>query len=338
MYVNQIFELSMTLDNEKFQKVLNKAYRRTDYLEENENEYIDRSLSSKGITAVFRDSQYKKKIKLIVDSRLITDGKKSDPDRLIRKLDKHMNVYFDCKYRLNDFVLSGAVLDANIDVHDHENVSAYLKVLRRIGKVKGYSPADYDCFEEVDCFCLEGNSNDTAFWLYDLEGFLMHQLHNEDIDRKKLKSICSDAKGIICAEVRLMKPKAVRACTKGDDISSQIVELIEKRREIFLDIFTHIIPFGDYYKKAGAEELIYKNVTDSVLRRRMLRLLALIPEKKSLYLAQKAMNCRDIEKVMEGFAKINLSPITINKRYGVKYLKNLYLPILEGIKVRNKSF
>ena len=70
----------------------------------------------------------------------------------------------------------------------------------------------------------------------------------------------------------------------------------------------------------------------------MLRLLALIPEKKSLYLAQKAMNCRDIEKVMEGFAKINLSPITINKRYGVKYLKNLYLPILEGIKVRNKSF
>ena len=34
MYVNQIFELSMTLDNEKFQKVLNKAYRRTDYLEE----------------------------------------------------------------------------------------------------------------------------------------------------------------------------------------------------------------------------------------------------------------------------------------------------------------
>ena len=338
MYVNQIFELSMTLDNEKFQKVLNKAYRRTDYLEENENEYIDRSLSSKGITAVFRDSQYKKKIKLIVDSRLITDGKKSDPDRLIRKLDKHMNVYFDCKYRLNDFVLSGAVLDVNIDVHDHENVSAYLKVLRRIGKVKGYSPADYDCFEEVDSFCLEGNSNDTAFWLYDLEGFLMHQLHNEDIDQKKLKSICGDAKGIICAEVRLMKPKAVRACTKGDDISNQIVELIDKRQEIFLDVFTHIVPFGDYYKKVRAEELIYKNVTDSVLRRRMLRLLALIPEKKSLYLAQKAMNCRDSEKVMEGFAKINLSPITINKRYGVKYLKNLYLPILEGIKVRNKSF
>lgn len=329
MYVNQIFELSMTLDNEKFQKVLNKAYRRTDYLEENKNEYIDSSLSSKGITVIYRDSQYKKKLRLIADSRLITDGKSSDPDRLIRKLDKHMNGYFDHKYGLNDFVLSGAVLDVNIDVHDHENVSAYLKVLRRIGKVKGYSPADYDCFEEVDSFCLEGNSNDTAFWLYDLEGFLMHQLHNEDIDQKKLKSICGDAKGIIRTEVRLMKPKAVRACTKGDDISNQIVELIDKRQEIFLDVFTHIVPFGDYYKKVRAEELIYKNVTDSVLRRRMLRLLALIPEKKSLYLAQKAMNCRDIEKVMEGFAKINLSPITINKRYGVNYLKCFYRQFLK---------
>ncbi|MCI8968790.1 MAG: hypothetical protein HFH75_14670 [Lachnospiraceae bacterium] len=324
MYINQIFELSMTLNNENFQKVLNKAYRRTDYLEENENEYIDRSLLSKGITVVYHNSQYKKKVKLIVDSGLIAGGKSSDPDRLIRKLDKHMNEYFNYKHRLNDFVLSGAVLDVNIDVHDHENVSAYLKVLRRIGKVKGYSQADYDCFEEVDCFCLEGNSNDTAFWLYDLEGFLMHQLHNEDIDRKKLKSICSDAKGIIRTEVRLMKPKAVRACTKGDDISSQIVELIEKRREIFLDIFTHIIPFGDYYKKAGAEELIYKNVTDSVLRRQMLRLLALIPEKKSLYLAQKAMKCRNIERVMGEFAKINVSPVTISKRHDVKCLKNLY--------------
>ena len=329
MYINRVFELSMTLDNENFQKVLNKAYRRTDYLEENENEYIDRSLSSKGITAVFRDSQYKKKIKLIVDSRLIADGKKSDPDRLIRKLDKHMNVYFDCKYRLNDFVLSGAVLDANIDVHDHENVSAYLKVLRRIGKVKGYSPADYDCFEDVDCFCLEGNSNHTAFWLYDLEGFLVHQLHNEDIDRKKLKSICGDAKGIIRTEVRLTKPRAVRACTNRDDISSQIVELTEKRQEIFLDVFTHIIPFGDYYKKAGAEELIYKKVSDSVLRRRMLRLLELIPEKKSLYLAQKAMNCRDIEKVMEEFAKINVSPVTISKRHEVKCLENIYTYMLD---------
>ena len=56
----------------------------------------------------------------------------------------------------------------------------------------------------------------------------------------------------------------------------------------------------------------------------MLRLVALIPEKKSLYLAQKAMNCRNIEKIMEEFAKINLSPITISKRYDMKHLKCFY--------------
>ena len=64
-----------------------------------------------------------------------------------------------------------------------------------------------------------------------------------------------------------------------------------------------------------------KEVTDTVLRRKMLRLLTLIPEKKSLYLAQMAMSCRNIEKVMDMFAKINVSPVTISKRHEIKYLK-----------------
>ena len=71
-------------------------------------------------------------------------------------------------------------------------------------------------------------------------------------------------------------------------------------------------------------EIVRKEVGDAVLRRKMLRLLSLIPEKKSLHLAQKAMNCRDIHKVMEMFAKINVSPITISKRQDAKYLKNLH--------------
>lgn len=65
------------------------------------------------------------------------------------------------------------------------------------------------------------------------------------------------------------------------------------------------------------------------MRRKMLRLLTLIPEKKSLHLAQKAMNCRDVEKVMETFAKINLSPVTLSKRHDVKCLENLYSYILK---------
>jgi len=56
----------------------------------------------------------------------------------------------------------------------------------------------------------------------------------------------------------------------------------------------------------------------------MLRLLTLIPEKKSLLLAQKAMAYRHPNDLLIEFAKINLSPVTISKRQEVKSLRNIY--------------
>lgn len=330
MYINQVLELSMDLDRDRFQKVLNRIYKKAGYLEGDNEEYIDQSMASRGITVIYRNSQYKKKIKLIIEPRLVSDSKLSDTDRLIRKLDKRINEYLDFKYRLDDLVLSGVTLAADIDVHRHENVSAYLKVLRRIGRVKGYSPADYDCFENVDSFCLDGISNSITFWIYDLEGLIRDRLRNEDINQKKLKSIHRESEGIIRAEVRLTKPKAVRVYTDAADAYGQIAELSQKSQSVFLDVFANIIPFGDYYKKGEAVELIRSEVKDCTLRRKMLQLVALIPEKKSLYLAQKAMNCRDIEKVMEEFAKINLSPVTVSKRHDVQHLTNLYSYLVEG--------
>ena len=329
MYINQVFELSMVLDNERFQKVLHKVYKKVAYLEGDNEEYIDQSMVSKGITVIYRDSRYKKKVKLIIESRLVLDSNVLDSDRLIRKLNKRINEYFDFKYRLDDFVLSGVIFAADIDVHDQKNVSSYLKVLQRIGRVKGYSPADYDCFEDVGSFCLEGNSNHINFWLYDLKGLLDSKFRNGDIKQKKSKNMVREAEGILRAEVRLTKPKAVRAYTDTVDTYGQIAELSEKSQSVFLDLFASIIPFGDYYKKGEAEELIRGKVKDCTLRRKMLRLVTLIPEKKSLYLAQKATNCRNIEKVMEAFAKINVSPVTISKRHDVQHLKNLYSYLLE---------
>lgn len=329
MYINQVLELFMELDRDRFQKVLNRIYKKAGYLEGDNEEYIDQSMASRGITVIYRNSQYKKKIKLIIEPRLVSDSKLSDTDRLIRKLDKRINEYLDFKYRLDDLVLSGVTLAADIDVHRHENVSAYLKVLRRIGRVKGYSPADYDCFENVDSFCLDGISNSITFWIYDLEGLIRDRLRNEDINQKKLKSIHRESEGIIRAEVRLTKPKAVRVYTDAADAYGQIAELSQKSQSVFLDVFANIIPFGDYYKKGEAVELIRSEVKDCTLRRKMLQLVALIPEKKSLYLAQKAMNCRDIEKVMEEFAKIKLSPVTVSKRHDVQHLTNLYSYLVE---------
>ncbi len=324
MYINQIFQLSMVLDNDKFQKVLSRAYDKADYLDENGKEYIDPSLEAKGIIVTYRDSQYKKKVKLIVNPRLLMDYDKPNPNKIARKLEKRIDDYFDHKYQIEDFTLSGMILSVDIDVHSREKVSAYLKVFQRIGKVKGFSPLSYDRFDDIDNFCLEGNSNCIEFLLYNMEDYAARRYMDAGTERKKLKRVLKESEGILRAEVRLTKPKAIRDYTDAVEISEQIVELSEKCQDIFMDTFVKIIPYGDFYKKNKAVEIIRSKIEDSVLRRKMLRLVALIPEKKSLYLAQKAMNCRNIEKIIDEFAKINVSPVTISKRQEVKYLENIY--------------
>lgn len=214
---------------------------------------------------------------------------------------------------------------ADIDVDTPANVQSYLKVLKRIGKVKGFSPVSCECFDDNASFCLSGNSNSIEFLLYGLAAAVMRQYRNTDAGQKKIKSI----KGVIRSEARLMKPKAIRTYTDAEDIAGQIGELVRNSQDIFMDTFTRIIPFGDFYKKDKADEIVRKKVSDSIMRRRMLRILVLIPEKKSLRFAQKSMNYRNIEKIMDSFAKINLSPVTISKRQEVKYLENLYVYLLD---------
>ena len=330
MYINQMFELTMVLDHERFHQVFKNVHIKDGYMEKKEEEYVDRSLEEKGITDIYRDSQYKKKIKLIVNTGYLLGNGEHDPNKIARKLNKRIGEYFGCKYKLNDFILSGMRFVTDIDVGTHDEVATYLKVFRRIGRVKGFSPVSYECFENVDCFCLEGNSNGIEFMIYDLEGLYRKQFNKGDIERKRFKEFIKEAEGILRAEVRMTKIKAVRAYVDEEDISEQIITLSVKRRNIFLETFVRIIPYGDFYKKGKAEEMIRAEIMDDRLRRRMLRLVALIPEKKSLYLAQKAMKYRKIEKVMEAFAMINITPITISKRQDVKCLKNIYNFLLES--------
>ena len=324
MCINQIFELSMVLDSKRFHQVFKHAYNKDGHMENREGEYVDQSLEEKGIMVVYRDSPYKKKIKLIVNIGRLLNGCEFDADKVTRKLNKRIGEYFGFKYKLGDFILSGMRLVMDINVGTHDVVLAYLKVLRRISRVKGFSPVSYECFEDVDSFCLDGNSNGIEFMIYDLEGLYRKQFKEGDIGRKRFKELVKESEGILRTEVWLAKTKAVRAYAKGEDIFSQIINLSEKRQDIFLEIFVRIIPFGDFYKKGNAEEIIRREIKDVRLRRRMLRLVELIPEKKSLYLAQRAMEYRNMEKVVEAFAKINLSPVTISKRHEMKYLWSLY--------------
>ena len=324
MYINEIFELSMVLDHERFYQIFKHVYSKIGCMENGEDEYIDQSLEEKGITVIYRDTSYKKKIKLIVNTGQLLNGCEFDADKVTRKLNKRIGEYFDFKYKLDDFILSGMRLVMDINVGTHDAVMAYLKVLRRINRVKGFSPVSYECFEDVDSFCLDGNSNGIEFMIYDLEGLYRKQFREGDIGRKRFKELIKESEGMLRTEVRLAKIRAVRVYAGEKDIFRQIINLSEKRHNIFLEVFIKIIPFGDFYKKGKAEEIIRQEIKDTRLRRRMLRLVELIPEKKSLYLAYKALNCRNIEKVVEAFAEINLSPVTISKRQNVKWMKNIY--------------
>ena len=320
MVINQLMELSMIVDTAPFHRIFNA---KTSYLKELDDEYLDTSLAAKGITVIYRDSRYKKRVRILVNAGMVVDHP-SNTDKLLRKLGKRISEYFDHKYKLDDFTLSGVTLTLDIAIGSRERVFDYLKVLQRVGKVKGFSPVSYNCFDSKASFCLSGNSNAIDFLLYDLEQSLTDQLQDSGMGHKKIKSVSSHTQGILRAEVKLTKPKAVRVYTNAEDTAGQIVELMKDRQQIFLDTFARIVPFGAFYTMTAAVEIVRSEVTDSTMRRKMLRLLTLIPEKRSLHLAQKAANCRDIDKVMEAFARIDLSPVTIAKRHEVKHLENLY--------------
>ncbi len=301
MRTNCLFELSLILDSEKFYKLLKKAEYATEYSAS--DDYVDASLAQKGIMVIYRDSQYKKKVKLMVEPKWIL-GSNDDPGTLPHKLDSYIRNYFHSRYTLDDFTLTGMSAIVDMDLDSPEGVGAYIKALQRIGKVKGFSPASYEHIDDRFGFYLNGNSNGIVFMLYDLQ--------------KK-------SKGSLRVEVQLRKIRAIQNYTDARSTAKRITTLLEKNKEIFLDIFVHIIPFGDFHKKEKAIEIIQKNISDMRLRRRMLRLMALIPEKKSLLLAQKALNYRHVDDVMEAFAAINLSPVTLSKRHDAKHLENLYM-------------
>jgi len=276
MVISLTFELSMTLDTDHFQRIFTT---KVGYLKELDNEYVDPSLAEKGITVICRDSRYKKRIRLLVNTSLVV-ADSYNTDKLIRKLGKRIDEYFDHKYGLDDFTLSGVTLTLDINVGSRTNVSDYLKVLQRIGKVKGFSPVEYECFDSKASFCLSGKSNDTDFLLYDLEAATVGQLRNADAGRKQLQAASMQTKGIMRAEVKLTKPKAIREYTNVADTSGQVSELIKASTDAFLNTFARVIPFGDFCKMDAAVEIVRSEVTDSTMRRKMLRLLSLIPDKK----------------------------------------------------------
>ncbi len=91
-----------------------------------------------------------------------------------------------------------------------------------------------------------------------------------------------------------------------------------------MDIFTRIIPSGDFRKKNAADIIVKRDIKDFRLQRRMLHLIGLIAEKRSLLLALKALKYRWPDRIIDAFGKINLSPVTISKRMSINFMPSLY--------------
>lgn len=323
MLLNQIFEFSMVLCEKKLHEVLSKA--KIYEWDEERQEYTDNSFAEKGIIIRYRDSQYKKKVSLIYNMQWKQMNELTDVDKTVSELNKVIKEYFKQKYSLQDFKLSGVVLVTDVKMEQKGLVEEYLKVFRRIGKVKNYEVSEVGGLDKSQCFCLKGKTNGIQFMTYQLEAVIKEHLKNLGKKEKKMKLVIKDTKGILRFEVRLDKTKAFNAYIEATTTIDAMKELLLERHNIFMGIMKQIIPYGDYYKKDKVMEIIHKEVKDKVLRRKMLRLVTLIPEKKSLHLAQKSMNCsRDMNKIMEAFTEINLSPITISKRQFVKHLDNIY--------------
>jgi hypothetical protein len=312
-------ELSLSVGVDEFTTLLDsayqKAFKKDHRMYEVDFGHLDESLISKGVGVAYHDDKKKKKIRLMVypgliigdDSIELWKPSSENASRLTDKLDKLIAKYFRSEYGLDDFKVSRVDFAADMDIGSRERVSDYIKVLRGIGKVKLFSRVKYDkdggIIDKDRCFALKGNSNGVEFWAYGLK---------------------SD-KEVLRAEVRLTKKSTIRAyCGDEPDTSSLIKVLAKSGDHIIMDTFWYIVPPGDYYKKVKAEELIRERVSEAKLRRRMLCLLMLIPEKKSVHLAIKASNIRDIKPVMAAFAEIDVSPVTISKRHDVKRLESLY--------------
>ena len=197
IYAPHTLELKLTLDTKEFENLKDRAYcnaKGNNYRvhpdKKNKNIHVDHALEDEGILIKYHDDKYKKKIKLRVnptellggdDAKKLWKPNKDNIYKLLHKLEKIIDSYFDSEYNLNDLKLSRIDFTVNIELGDNNLVTAYIKVLQKIGKVKLFSPkfdknekADDD-FNDAESFDLEGNSNGVEFAVYDKNAQLINK-------------------------------------------------------------------------------------------------------------------------------------------------------------------
>lgn len=116
MYINEIFELTRAVNGDEFDRLFARV---KDNLEEEEGEeYADRSLSHKGLTVVYRKSQYKKKVRLVINTAVMIGERLFDPWDALQKLNRRVRKYFGGQLSLEAFTATGVTMTADLPIGD----------------------------------------------------------------------------------------------------------------------------------------------------------------------------------------------------------------------------
>ena len=335
-------ELTMEKSYKEFQFQLSSAYKKakghhrlgSKKKYNDDNIKVDEALGKSGITIEYHNHKYRKQIKVIVNpSKLLggNDIKIWNPtlrniEDFLELLNEYLEQYFNYDYELNDFQLTRIDFTSNLNVGE-KYVSEYIATLHKLGKVKYFKPKyDKSYFSKhpevkKTSFDLIGKTNHIGFSIYDKEADL--------ISRQK-HDLAKKAKGILRAEVRLSKRPVIETTLEYLNTHTNLTTeeeftiLTLNCIPIFLKWFGYIVPCGDFHTLKKALTIVENSDLKKPKKKKMTNLLNLIPEKKSLYLAEKELNAKNMDEIRNCFVNLNLSPITISKDKKISYLPNLY--------------
>ena len=287
-------------------------------IETDEKYHRKKTTLARGLKVIGSDDRYDGTIRLIVNPSKLLGGddltlwKPTDKNigKLVGKLEKHINENFDAG--LNDFEITRCDFTANINVGSQKRVAAYIKVLHAIGKVTGFRPK----FSERDYG--NGIDREGSFDLVHADG-VEFTVYNKWEQSRRV-----EATDILRVEVRLRKRKAIRKYTRQSGTAAQIAELAGQSEKIFMETFSRVVPPGEYCTLKEAVQRIEPSVTKARQREKMLRLVGLT-RKDTLYAALKELDDKNADRILAKFAEINISPVTLRKRYGVNRLNCLYV-------------
>lgn len=285
----------------------------------------------KGIRVVIKKTKLGGYLKFIIslNDLLGTDDKLSliDPHHIqeaLNSADTMLTGEFGEGFSINDMELSRVDYCINVNVGSSENVRAYINLLYRCDKRKGYKVIGLECpdFDSTKGYTARNDIAGTEISFYDKQKQL-EQRQYDDSER---------ASGILRIELRLTKSKAVKERTEGCiNNHERIAYCIGNSRREILGVVRQLIPDGDYYTMKEARAIVRKSVKSQKLRERMLEMLKLTKKLGSIRLAKKEIRDKDpkikheyFNMMMEEFENIGVNPVVLDKKSGVSTLPNLF--------------